>query len=121
LNAVDFVCITLLITCWIKCSPASGYFFVGPRLHGTWQHCDNDMQVIAHDGVAINSAGENFAEVFEPCFDPVLSMCEALLQILIKSAQPSSAHTALNAVIKTSSCGINDLCARLSHGRKIAA
>jgi hypothetical protein len=73
------------------------------------------MQVIAHYGIRVDTAGEDIAEFQNTFFDPWLTVFKASLGIAVKATQPGSAHTAMDAVIGASVIRIDKLAAGLGH------
>ncbi|HSX59124.1 MAG TPA: hypothetical protein VLF18_02885, partial [Tahibacter sp.] len=56
--------------------PARRHFFVAPRLHGAGNHLNDNVKVIAHDCIGVDSDSKALSEQTQPIFDPVLSMLE---------------------------------------------
>jgi hypothetical protein len=67
------------------------------------------MQVVAHDGVGVNSYGEARAEKVKAFLDPRFSMLEGLAGITVDTAEKSAPHASLHAVIATVAAGRNQV------------
>jgi len=80
---------------------------------------DHDVEMIAHDGPGVNAAGKNLAEFQNAGFNPRLSVVEAFAEVFVQAAQPRSAHAAAHAVKCSGLGGIDELVARLGHGRNL--
>ena len=59
---------------------------------------NHDVQVIAHDGPRVDSAGKDVAQFQYAFFDPRLAVLERLLGVFVFATQPRATHAAIDAV-----------------------
>ena len=79
----------------------------------------HDVEMITHDRPGVNAARENLAEFQNAGFNPGSSMFEAFAEIFVQAAMPRSTHTAVDAVKRASLGRVDELAARLGHGRSL--
>jgi len=86
-------------------------------------HVDDGVQVIAHHRPCMNATGENFAKFQNACLHqdrhPGSSVLEAFASVIVQAAKPRSAHAAIDAVKGAGLGRVNELAARLGHGRSL--
>ena len=76
---------------------------------------NHDVQVIAHDGPRVESAGKDVAQFQDAFFDPRLAVLERLLGVFVFATQPRATHAAIDAVECACLSGIYKLAAGLGH------
>ena len=69
----------------------------------------------------MNTAGENVSQFKNAGFNPGFSVLKAFAEVFVQAAQPRSAHTAIHAVKGARLSWIDELAARLGHGRSLAS
>ena len=74
------------------------------------------MQVIAHDGIGVNTHRENLAKLLDTRFDDGLAVFEGLLGIAVDTAEPSTPHASGNAVVGPALAGFEEIATRVGHG-----
>ena len=57
------------------------------------------MQVIAHDGIGVDTHRENLAKLLDARFDDGLAVFEGLFGLGVDTAEPSTPHASRNAVV----------------------
>jgi hypothetical protein len=96
--------------------PAFDDVFIGPSGAGFGIVVDVEVNVVAHDVIAVEFDGESINESIESLFVPGFAVRVVLTGDGVDAAQEGSAYTARDEVIVHGLLGIDELFAWSSHG-----
>ena len=81
----------------------------------------DDVQVIAHNRPGVHAAGENVSQLQNTSVNPRFSVFKAFVEVFVQAARPRSTHTVVHAMKRSGLGGVDELAARLGHGRSLGA
>jgi hypothetical protein len=96
--------------------PAFDDVFIGPSGGGFWVVVDDEVKVVAHDGIAVEFDGEARNESKEALFDPGFAVRVVLTGCVVDAVEEGTADAARDKVIVHGLLGIDELFAWSSHG-----
>jgi hypothetical protein len=110
-----------LIARRIEQSPAQRDFLIAPGLCEVGAYPQDDVEVVAHHGIAADVDTEDSRELLEPQANPLLTVIVILSGKRIVAAEERPAYASNDAVIKADAVIGHDLVTRIGrHGRTLA-
>ena len=88
--------------------PAPCDIVIGPSRGGEGVEVDDEVEVIAHDGVGVDIDGEGLGEVGDTLLEPRFAVREVGTGEFIDAAQPSAAHAARDEVVAQGVGGVDE-------------
>jgi hypothetical protein len=88
--------------------PSGCDFVIRPGASGERVEEDDEVEVIAHDGVGVDIDGEGVAEEHEALDEPVFTVREVLAGEFIDAAQACAAHAARDEVVAKRVVGVDE-------------
>ena len=100
--------------------PSAGHLLVAPAPGGRWVGLDDQVEVVAHDGIGMYRDGEHPGELQDSVLDPVLAMVEAAPGQGVIAAEVGTAHASRHAVVRARDVGWHVDMAWIAHGGRLA-
>ena len=102
-------------------APSADDFVVRPLTRGGWVEEDDEMEVVAHDGVSVDLDGEEAGQMMHTVDEPAASMREIGLGEVIEAAEPAASDAARDEMVEEGCVGVDDFSASDSHARECRA